>query len=77
MRGRTFLRIMLDNIFINNTICKTIHALVNFCNEQNLFDKKELKFSKKMPLNDLEQTYTYNNSKFIFTSNQNSGASFK
>ena len=42
MQGRTFFRIMIDNMFINNPFCKAISALVKFCNEQSIFYKKEL-----------------------------------
>ena len=76
MRGRTFLRIMLENIFINNTLSKTIIALVNFCNEQSYYGRKKLKFLNKMPLNNTEEHYNYKN-KFIFTNNQNSGVNYK
>lgn len=76
MRGRTFLRIMLENIFINNALSKTIIALVNFCNEQSYYGRKKLKFLKKMPLNKTEEIYNYRN-KFIFNNNQTSGVNYK
>ena len=76
MQGRTFFRIMTDNLFVNNPICKTIAALVKFCNEQSTFGTKELKFSKKMPFNRTVQTYEYKN-RFIFDSKQASGAGLK
>ena len=66
MQGRTFLRIMLDNLFINNPLSKAIVALVNFCNEQNYYYRKELKFLTKMPLNKKEEYNIYKNEKFIF-----------
>ena len=50
MQARTFFRIMLDNLFVNNPLCKALSSLVNFCNEQSVFYRKKLKFSKKMPL---------------------------
>ena len=68
MRGRTFFRIMIDNLFINNPLSKAVQALINFCNEQSLYGQKKLKFLKNMPLNKIEQTTTYNK-RFIFDSN--------
>lgn len=77
MRGRTFFRIMLDNLFVNNVFCKALSALVNFCNEQSYYSKKELKFLKKMPLNKIkEQNSAYKN-RFIFNTDQISGVSYK
>lgn len=76
MQGRTFLRIMLDNLFVNNALCKSIVALVNFCNEQSYFAKKELKFLKKMPLNKMETEKNYK-TKFIFNSNHKIGVDLK
>ena len=72
MRGRTFLRTMIENLFINNSICQTIIALVKFCNEQCYNYRKELKFSKKMPLNNIENNNNYKN-RFIFNNTYNSG----
>ena len=76
MQGRTFLRIMIDNLFVNNAFCKAILALVNFCNEQSYFAKKELKFLKKMPLNKMTQDSSYK-SKFIFNSTYKTGVDYK
>ena len=75
MQGRTFLRIMFDNLFVNNAICKALTSLVNFCNEQSYFAKRELKFLKKMPLNKLEPENTYK-TKFIFKSNHKTGVDY-
>ena len=76
MRGRTFFRIMFDNIFINNVLSKTINALVNFCNEQGFFGQQKLKFSQKMPLKKLENDCAYQK-KFLFSNMQNSGVDSK
>ena len=76
MQGRTFLRTMLDSILVNNAFCKAIVALVNFCNEQSYYNRKELKFLKKMPLNKIEQDSSYKN-KFIFSGTHNSGVNLK
>ena len=76
MQGRTFLRIMIDNLFLNNPLSKALSALVNFCNEQNYYNQKELKFLNKMPLNKTEINSTYKN-RFIFTSTQVSGVNNK
>ena len=76
MQGRTFLRIMLDSLFVNNPVCKALAYLVNFCNEQSYFYKKDLKFSKKMPLHEIETENSYK-TKFIFKSKQNIGVDYK
>ena len=76
MQGRTFFRIMIENLFINNAFCKALFALVNFCKEQTYYNKKELKFLKKMPLNNIENQKTYEK-RFLFNSNQSSGVSYK
>lgn len=75
MQGRTFLRIMLDNIF-NNPIFRTINALVNFCNEQCGFNNKSLKFSEKMPLTKIQTINNYK-TRFIFDSSKASGVNLK
>ena len=77
MQGRTFLRIMLDNLFINNPLSKAIAALVKFCNEQDYYYKKELKFLTKMPLNKTEAYGSYKNNKFIFKNQHSNGVQFK
>lgn len=76
MQGRTFFRIMIDNLFVNNAFCKALCSLVNFCNEQSYFHKKQLKFLKKMPLIKKEEKKVYTN-RYIFTNPQNSGIDFK
>ena len=76
MQGRTFFRIMIDNLFVNNALCKSIVALVNFCNEQSYFAKKELKFLKKMPLTKTEQDSS-NKNRFIFNSTYKTGVDYK
>ena len=73
MNGRTFFRIMIENLFVNNAFCKALSALVNFCNEQNYYGQKKLKFLKKMPLNKIEQKNTLDK-RFIFNTTYNSGA---
>ena len=70
MQGRTFLRTMLDSILVNNAFCKAIVALVNFCNEQSYYNRKELKFLKKMPLNKTEQNIIYDK-RFLFNTQKN------
>ena len=76
MQGRTFIRIMFDNLFVNNALCKAIVSLVNFCKEQGFYYKKDLKFSKKMPLDSIEVQKRYKN-KFIFESKLVNGANSK
>ena len=76
MQGRTFFRIMIDNLFVNNAIGRTIAALIKFCNEQSYYGKKELKFLRKMPLKKLEQKNKYDN-RFVFNTNPKIGANSK
>lgn len=76
MRARTFFRIMIDNLFVNNPFCKAIIAVVNFCNEQNYYNRKELKFLKKMPLNNISKDSMYK-TRFIFNSTITSGVDKK
>ena len=58
---------MLD-IFFNNAIAKAITSFVNFCNEQRYYNHHELKFLKKMPINNIEQKQALN--RFLFTVNK-------
>ncbi|MBR2430740.1 hypothetical protein IKB17_04700 [bacterium] len=76
MQIRTFLRIMVDNLFINNPFCKAVIALVNFCKEQGLIGSSELKILKNMPLKKLEEEKVYQK-KFIFKNNHSSGVYYK
>lgn len=76
MQHRTFFRIMMDNLFVNNALCKALSALINFCNEQSYFSQKRLKFLEKMPLTNKEQDSVYK-TRFIFNSTQTTGRSFK
>jgi len=41
---------MFNSILKDNIIVKSFVALVNFCNEYNLINNKELKYSQKMTL---------------------------
>ena len=76
MHGRTFFRIMIDTLFVNNPIGKALETLVNFCNNYAFYNHKKLKFLKKMPLDRKETLYNYNK-KFIFDSSNLSGANLK
>ena len=76
MQGRTFLRIMIDNLFVNNAFCKAIIALVNFCNEQNYYNRRELKFLKKMPYNNIQEDTSYKK-RLLFDTQKASGVKFK
>ena len=67
---------MLDNLFVNNVLCKTIKSLVNFCNEQRYYNQKELKFLKNMPLTNIKNDNVYQN-RFIFNNTQQSGVNSK
>ena len=76
MQGRTFFRILIDNLFVNNPVCKAVFTLVNFCNNSMLYNKKNLKFLKKMPLNKTRSELSYKN-RFIFESSYTYGANAK
>ena len=76
MQKRTFFRIMIDNLFINNALCKAIIALVNFCYEQRYYNRKELKFLEKMPLDKIEVKNEYKN-KFIFNNSHKTGVDLR
>lgn len=67
MQGRTFFRIMLD-IVLNNALVKSLASLVNFCNELRYYNRKELKFLKKMPINNNVVKEEYYKNRFIFNS---------
>ena len=67
MQTRTFVRKILD-LFFDNAIAKTIASFVNFCNEQRYYNNKELKFLKKMPLNNNVVKDEYYKNRFIFNS---------
>lgn len=75
MQGRTFFRIMLDNLFVNNVFCKSISALINFCNEQSIYNQSKLKFLKKLPLENIKQKELYKN-RFIFNTDNTSGVKY-
>ncbi len=76
MQKRTFFRIMMDSLLVNNAIARALSALVNFCNEQSYFSQNKLKFSEKMPLTYNKRESVYKN-RFIFDSTQISGRGFK
>ena len=59
MQARTFFRIMIDNLFVNNALSKALFACINFFKEQSYYNKKELKFLNKMPLNNIEKSNIY------------------
>lgn len=75
MQGRTFLRIMLDILF-DNAFCRAISSIVKFCNEQRYYNRKELKFLKKMPLNNVVQNQ-YDKNRFVFNSITSKRTGFK
>ena len=76
MQGRTFFRIMLD-IVLNNALVKSLASLVNFCNELRYYNRKELKFLKKMPINNNVVKEEYYKNRFIFNSITGSRTSSK
>ena len=66
MQGRTFFRIMLD-IILNNAFFRAVASCVNFCNEFRYYNRKELKFLKKMPITNIVKE-NYYKKRFIFNS---------
>ena len=65
MQGRTFFRIMIDNLFVNNAFCKAVVTLVNLCNNSVIYNKRKLKFLKNLPLYNKETNIDYS-SRYIF-----------
>lgn len=51
MQGRTFLRIMIENLFINNALGKAISNLIKFCQEQGFYNTKNINILKTSPNN--------------------------
>ena len=76
MQGRTFYRIMVDSLFVNNPFCKAVSAFVNFCNNSVFYNKKNLKFLKNVPLLKKESEFEYKK-KFIFDSSYVCGVNSK
>lgn len=58
---------MLDIVF-DNAIAKTLVSLVNFCKEQQYYNRHELKFFKNVPINKVEVQPIQN--KFLFRVNK-------
>ena len=77
MHGRTFLRIMADNLFINNVFAKTIIALINFCKEQQYNSREELKFYQEIQFDSNIKGNDLTKTKFIFNTKQNNGVNLK
>lgn len=73
MHGRTFLRIMVDYLFINNVFAKTIIALINFCKEQQYNSREELRFYQEIRFDENIRSNDYSKTKFIFNNKQNNG----
>ena len=76
MHNRTFLRILLDNIFLNNPLSRAVISLVNFCKECNGNPVPELKFLENMPLKRKEPVNNYKN-RFVFDSSNMYGVRLK
>ena len=51
---RTFLRIMFNRIFCNNTITTSVQKCIKICNKFGYLEGKLLKFSQKMPLDNMD-----------------------
>ena len=67
MHGRTFFRIMLDNLFVNNALFESIIKLVKFLKEMEYFNHKNLKTLNKKTKNVIIKEDDYKN-KFKFNS---------
>lgn len=77
MLGRTFFRIMIDNLFVNNVLSKTISAIIKFCYEQIGYNnRKSLKYFKNVPLKEFEVKNTYEK-RFLFDSKKTTGVKLK
>lgn len=76
MQGRTFFRIMIDSLFVNNPIGKAVSVLVNFCNNSVIYNKRNLKFLKKMPLTYSKPESGYKK-RFVFDSSNICGVDSK
>lgn len=50
MQRRTFLRILLNDIFHNNIFSQVFSNLVNFCYEYNILSDKSLKYQQNVSL---------------------------
>ena len=77
MQGRTFFRILIDNLFVKNPIGRMIIALVNFCNNLTAYNGKNLKFLKNMPLYNSKVTESSYKKRFIFDSSNSYGVNIK
>ena len=67
MQGRTFFRIMLDNLFVNNALFGTIIKLIRFWKELEIFNHINLKTLNKKTKNDIIKEEHYKN-RFKFNS---------
>ena len=77
MQGRTFFRIMIDNLFVKNPLCMAIIAFVNLCNNCSIYNRRNLKFLKKMPLNNNDSVGINYKNKFVFDSSKVIGVNIK
>lgn len=76
MLRRTFFRIIIDSLFVNNPIGRAVSTLVNFCNNSTIYNKKKLKFLKNVPLTKEEKQLAYDK-RFVFDSSYICGVNTK
>ena len=72
MLKRTFFRIMFDNLFVNNALCKTLRAIIKYFREQQDFRGNNLTFSNTLQFKKKERDIY--SKKFIFMVDNNNGA---
>ena len=72
MLKRTFFRIMFDNLFVNNALCKTLRAITKYFREQQDFRGNNLTFSNTLQFKKKEPDIY--SKKFIFMVDNNYGA---
>lgn len=73
---RTFFRIMIDSLFVNNPIFKAIATFINLCNNSVVSNCDNLKFSKNIPLNKKEAESSIDR-RFVFAKTGNLGVNIK
>lgn len=77
MQGRTFFRILIDNLFVKNPIGKTVIGVVNFCNNFAGCKTNNLKFLKNMPLYNSRVSEASYKKRFIFDSSNSYGVNIR
>ena len=66
MHGRTFFRILIENLFLKNALAEAFKKFLNFYYEQRYYNERELKFIDKLPLNNIQVQSKKYDSRFVF-----------